>query len=61
VQAGREAFCEWICALDERRGACRSTVAIANKLARYAWAVMSSGEEFDPNRYEAMLARAQAA
>lgn len=57
----RDAFCRWVCDLDERRGACRSSVAIANKLARYAWAVMRSGENFDPNRYEATLARAQAA
>jgi transposase len=54
-------FRKWVCDLDERRGSCRSTVAIANKLARYAWAVMRSGEEFDPNRYETIRARAQAA
>jgi transposase len=57
----RDAFCAWVCELDERRGTCRSTVAIANRLARYAWAVMRNEESFDPARYEAARARAQAA
>jgi len=36
----------WINALLERRPARVVTVAVANKLARIAWAVMSRGETF---------------
>lgn len=55
----KDAFGEWVCALDERRGACRCTVAIAGKIARYAWAIMRSGEDFDPDHYDEIVAKAK--
>jgi transposase len=42
------AGCSWINALRERRGKQRAYVAQANKLARIAWAVMTSGENYRP-------------
>ena len=36
----------WIAALLARRPARVATVAVANKLARIAWAVLSRGESF---------------
>ena len=37
---------KWIEQLKERRGFCKTTVALANKNARMAWALMSKGEDF---------------
>ncbi len=39
----------WANALRERRGFNKACVAIANKLARYAWSVMSKNESFAPS------------
>lgn len=39
---------EWLNTLRERRGKYRACVAQANKTARIAWAVMTSGEAFRP-------------
>ena len=46
--AGRRkgALADWIVALRTRRSARHVSVALANKLARIIWAVMSSGEAF---------------
>jgi transposase len=38
----------WIMALRERLGPFKAAVALANKLARIAWAVLAKGEEFQP-------------
>jgi transposase len=40
----------WLLSLKQRRGANRTVVAFANKLARIAWAVLVSGREFDLQR-----------
>ena len=37
----------WICALIERRGKNKATVALANKLARVAWRILRYGEKYD--------------
>jgi len=37
---------KWVEQLKERRGFCKTTVALANKNARIAWALMSKGENF---------------
>ena len=36
----------WICQLVERRGVNKATVALANKLARTAWAVSATGKPY---------------
>ena len=38
----------WINRLRETRGINKATVALANKLARIGWAVLSSGTEYQP-------------
>jgi transposase len=38
----------WIMALRERLGTFKAAVALANKLARIAWAVLAKGEDFQP-------------
>jgi transposase len=40
----------WARSVKARRGAAVATVAVANKLARIAWAMVRWGEEFDPAR-----------
>ena len=40
---------QWACALEKRVGHNKATCAIANKLARIAWAVWKHGRDFDPN------------
>ena len=37
---------KWVHDLKERRGMNKATVALANKNARMAWAVMMKGEDF---------------
>lgn len=37
---------QWISSLEERRGMNRTSVALANKNARIAWALMVSGEQY---------------
>jgi transposase len=37
----------WVQTLCDRRGWCRAAVAVANKNARIAWAVLARGEEFN--------------
>ncbi|MDR1241964.1 MAG: IS110 family transposase [Deltaproteobacteria bacterium] len=38
----------WILTIKERRGTFKAAVALANKLARIAWAVLAKGEVFQP-------------
>ncbi len=45
-----DAMGRWIMALKERRGAARTIVALANKLARIGWAVLRSDQPFDINK-----------
>ena len=40
---------QWAVALRERSGWQKAVVALANKNARILWAVMTRGEDFDPN------------
>ncbi len=40
----------WILALIERRGKNKATVAVANKLMRIVWAVLTKAEDFDRNK-----------
>ena len=37
---------KWVAEIRERRGFNKATVALANKNARIAWAVMVKGEDF---------------
>ncbi|MGR5131612.1 IS110 family transposase [Vibrio alfacsensis] len=39
---------KWMLELQERRGANRAAVALANKLMRIAWAVITKNEEYQP-------------
>jgi transposase len=45
-----DAMGRWIMALKARRGAARTIVALANKLARIGWAVLQSDQPFDLNK-----------
>ena len=44
----------WVLAVAERRGRHKAVMALANKLARIGFAVLSSGERYDPDRSAAM-------
>lgn len=43
-------FTLWICTLSERCGTNRTVIAIANKLARVVFAVLSSGNDYSENK-----------
>ena len=45
---------EWILSLKNRIGMFKATVALANKLARIAWAVLAKGEDFNPAKAVAL-------
>lgn len=45
-----DAMGRWILALKARRGAARTIVALANKLARIGWAVLRGEKDFDVNK-----------
>lgn len=45
-----DAMGRWILALKARRGAARTIVALANKLARIGWAVLCGDKEFDVDK-----------
>lgn len=45
---------KWILALKERLGGFKTIVALANKMARMCWAVLSKNEMFNPTRAAAM-------
>lgn len=45
-----DAMGRWIMALKARRGAARTIVALANKLARIGWAVLRGDQPFDINK-----------
>jgi transposase len=47
----------WILRIKSRLGTFKAAVALANKLARIAWAVLAKGEEFQPSK----ASKAQAA
>jgi len=42
----------WIVALYQRKGYHKTLVAIANKHARIAWALLARGENYDPNAWQ---------
>ena len=44
-----DALSRWVTRLVERRGKNKATVALANKLARIAWAVTTSGKLYTEN------------
>lgn len=46
--ADANSFIAWMRQLEERRGTNRTVVATANKIARYAWAVLHNQEEYAP-------------
>lgn len=39
---------KWVLALIDRRGLFKAAVALANRIARIAWAMLAKGEEFNP-------------
>ena len=43
-------FTDWMLNLSERRGHNRTIVAIANKLARVVYAVLSSGNDYNESK-----------
>ncbi len=43
-------LCRWALAVAARRGQKVAAVALANKLARITWAVVRSGQPYDPNK-----------
>lgn len=45
-----DALSRWACDLKARRGSHKATVALANKLARIAWAVSVNGGVYEPRR-----------
>ncbi len=44
-----DALSRWVCQLIERRGKNKATVALANKLTRIAWAVLTSNKPYQTN------------
>ena len=50
IKRDRAPIGAWLDALDARAPKNVVVVAMANKLARIAWAVLSSGEDYKPNR-----------
>lgn len=44
------AIASWILPIEQRRGANRATVALANKMIRIAWNILAKGEEYDVNK-----------
>ena len=44
------ALCEWLKALIERRGKARAIVALANKLLRIVWRMLSTKEQFEMSK-----------
>lgn len=47
-------LCRWALRVRERRGFNIAAVALANKLARIAWAVLVRGQDYDPNKLRAL-------
>jgi len=41
---------QWVCQVQARRGRHKATVALANKMARIAWAITVSEEQYNPHR-----------
>ena len=57
-----DAMGRWILALKARRGAARTIVALANKLARIGWAVLRGDKDFDANKaFRPKIAKQQSA
>lgn len=56
VKGKKDPYSCWVQALLERRGWCRTAVAIANKNARIAWSVLARGVEFDAKHEPERLA-----
>lgn len=48
VDKKSDRFSQWAKSLVERRGHNKACVAVANKLARIAWAIMAKGEQYRP-------------
>ena len=45
-----DALSRWVLAIAARRGAARAIVALANKMARIGWAVLTSRQPYDMNK-----------
>ncbi|TIS52732.1 MAG: IS110 family transposase, partial [Mesorhizobium sp.] len=50
VRAGRAEPSPWLARLLARKPPKLAAVALANKVARIAWKMMLTGEDYDPNR-----------
>ena len=56
VKGKNDRYSRWVQGLLERRGWCRTAVAVANKNARIAWSVLARGVEFDAQHESQRLA-----
>lgn len=52
-------FEKWILKLQARIGVCKTAVAVANKLARIAWVIMTKNEIFNPEKAVTAAGRPQ--
>ena len=50
AKSGRGSPSPWLAELLKRKPPKVAAVALANKTARIAWKLMTSGERYDPNR-----------
>ena len=58
VMAGRSAPSPWLAQLLKRKPTKLAAVALANKVARIAWTMMHTGQDFDPTRLARPMAEA---
>jgi transposase len=54
AQRGRGSPSPWLLGLLKRKELKPAAVALANKMARIAWKLLVSGENYDPRRAKAM-------
>lgn len=50
AKEGKTPLSQWLIELERRVGTNRAVVALANKNARIAWALLAKGEKFDPEK-----------